>query len=62
MPQPDKATAETPPSEKKNPYLASIGKFATEPLWDALQDEMQKFRKERDEAVDSETSPTQKAA
>ncbi|MGC4047718.1 MAG: hypothetical protein QM758_28325 [Armatimonas sp.] len=62
MPQPKKTTTETTPPEKKNPNLASIGNFATEPMWDALQEEMQKFRKERDAAVDSDTAPTHKAA
>jgi hypothetical protein len=63
MPQTNQTTTEPiPEKKKKNPYLASVGKFAKEPLWDALQEEIQKFRKERNESIDNEAPPVDKAA
>jgi hypothetical protein len=39
----------------QNPYLATIGKYANEPLWDALQEEMQKQREASNALADTPT-------
>ena len=47
---------------KRNPYLATVGKYANEPLWDALQEEMQKRRDAADALVDTSPIPTAEKA
>jgi hypothetical protein len=60
------ATTTTPPptkaKRKQSPYLATVGKYANEPLWDALQEEMQKQREAANALADSPVPSVEKAA
>ena len=62
------ATTATPAknksTHKSNPYLATVGKYANEPLWDALQEEMQKQREANNALTDTPplTPAVEKAA
>ena len=57
-------STKTKTKPKQNPYLATVGKYANEPLWDALQEEMQKQRDATNALVDTSarTPSVEKAA
>ncbi|WP_309723019.1 hypothetical protein [Armatimonas sp.] len=48
-------TPSTKAKRKPNPYLATVGKYANEPLWDALQEEMKKQREASNALTDIPT-------